>query len=37
MPASRRLGTSRHSDMASVSIIVIDAPSIQIPIAHRHG
>jgi hypothetical protein len=41
MPASRRLETSRHSDMAIVSIAVIDAPSIipfvQIPIAHRHG
>jgi hypothetical protein len=40
MPASRRLGTSYHSDMAIVSITVIDAPYIipfvQIPIPHRH-
>ena len=40
MPASPRLGISRHSDMAIVSITVIDAPYIipfvQIPIAHRY-
>jgi hypothetical protein len=39
MLAPRRLGTSRHSDMAIVPITVIDAPYIipfvQIPIAHR--
>jgi hypothetical protein len=41
IPASRRLETSRHSDVAIVSITVINAPSIipfvQIPIARHHG
>jgi hypothetical protein len=41
MFASRRLETSRHSNMAIASIAVIDAPYIipfvQIPIAHRRG
>lgn len=39
MPTSPRLRTSRHGDVAIVSITLIDVPCIipfvQIPIAHR--